>query len=416
MFKHRSFFKDSIFVVDITLSFSIRPHSIARLADRITFVFYSTNEQSVLKPFNHILGQSSMKLHFTISLLALMFLCPNVWAQKQNPSFIYNNQIISYGITRYTPTWEIQPSSAVNSTPHVNSKLFSQNGSSEASALRSLMYAQGEEPQTIRGFSDVQLMDHWKRNRVRMYYRIKYRGCNVFLARLNDHSSRSIMPFKDVSGRWDLDVDFMQDPLFECLQDENFDPFVGRFIGNCSVNIPFDGIEDGHFIDYSGNDVNVPVKGIDIQTGRIGKCARFDHKSFLSIPADKEKATGRFYLDCHINIEESLRNEEEQQVFSSLIAGKGMLLTAKLKEQKVNLVLTMELEDGTKKITRFDVKPGIWFHFNITERNGHLNVSIDGHEETTCHTGASGHAITGQFKAGGPTSAKFKLDELSIGQ
>ncbi|MFT5919791.1 MAG: hypothetical protein ACI9FU_001605, partial [Granulosicoccus sp.] len=176
MFKHRSFFKDSIFVVDITLSFSIRPHSIARLADRITFVFYSTNEQSVLKPFNHILGQSSMKLHFTISLLALMFLCPNVWAQKQNPSFIYNNQIISYGITRYTPTWEIQPSSAVNSTPHVNSKLFSQNGSSEASALRSLMYAQGEEPQTIRGFSDVQLMDHWKRNRVRMYYRIKYRG------------------------------------------------------------------------------------------------------------------------------------------------------------------------------------------------------------------------------------------------
>ena len=380
-----------------------------------TFAGYSTNAPLVLKPLTIILGLTAMKLRLP-ALLILIICCGfQSEAQKQNPSFLYQNRIISYSITRYTPSWEVQAYTEQGSELEAGSKLFKDLKSTQTGALKSLMYLKGFEPTAVKSLTSSELIDHWKRNRVRMYYRIKYQGRNIFLARLNDHSSRSILPFKDQSGIWELDLDFMKDPLFECLQDVNFDPFTGKFLGNSSAAIAFDGIENGLFIDYSGNDTEVPAQGVDLLKGRIGKCARIDSKSTLTIPFGSNTDDRSFFLDCHINLEDAIVNEKQQIVFESQAKYGGIRLTTGSKDGLANFELGFTFENGRRTFVDFSSIADAWFHLNITANDRFISVSIDGSEVSSFQLNRSDVLVAGDLVFGGEESAKFKLDELTTG-
>ena len=356
-----------------------------------------------------------MKLPFTVSLvLVLSGFCG--FAQKQNPSFIHENRIISYSITRYTPTWEIQPETHKDSDVVASSKLFRQVRESQTSALRAMMYDKTSLPSTVSGLEGNALLDHWKRNRIRMYYRIKYKEYNVFLARLNDHNSRSIMPFKDENGKWELDTEFMSEPLFACLQEVSFDPFTGKFMGASKANLSFDGIEDGYFIDYSSNDTKVSAKNVVLITGRIGKCAKIDPRSSFTVPFELTDRAKEFHIDCHLSIDESM-NSENQTLFTSINKnGKGIRVSRSFDENGIaEILLDLDMRNGKTSSITIDSQANTWFHLNISHRNDHLVVQVDGQEVSSIPTSRSGGVIVGNFTAGGEGSARFKVDELNIG-
>lgn len=383
---------------------------------KVSLCEYSTNAPLILKPLLSILGLYGMKLQLVVLLITILGAGYDAKAQKQNPSFLYKNRIISYSITRYTPSWEVQQRTEQNSSLTAESKLFRDLKSTQTSTIRSLMYLKGFEPKAVKSLTNTELIDHWKRNQVRMYFRIKYQGRHVFLAKLNDNTSRSILPFKDHSGTWELDLDFIDDPLFECLQDVNFDPFTGKFLGNCSANISFDGIENGNFIDYSWSDCEVPIRGIDLLKGRIGKCAKIDSKSTLTVPFTYRSANRKFFLDCHLNMENALVNEEELLVFESVLNGKGVGLSAVSAGESVKFKLGFHFVNGRQKNVEFTNKSGAWFHLNITLRDSFVFISIDGLEVSSFKLSHSDKIALGDFMFGGEGSAKFKLDELKIGQ
>ena len=368
-----------------------------------------------MKPFEYDIGLTSMKLPLSVSLVFVLFSFCGL-AQKQNPSFIHQNRIISYSITRYTPAWEIQPETHKDSELVAGSKLFRQVRASQTSALRAMMYDKTALPSAVSDLDDSALLDHWKRNRIRMYFRIKYKGYNVFLARLNDHNSRSIMPFKDVNGKWELDTEFMNEPLFVCLQDVNFDPFTGKFIGESKANLSFDGIENGYFIDYSSNDTKVSAKNVVLVSGRIGKCAKVDSRSSFRVPFGLKDRAKDFHIDCHLSIDESL-NSDNQTLFRSVDNnGKGIRLSRSLDEKGVaQVTLDLDMKNGSKSSITLDSKTNTWFHLNISHRSDHLVVQVDGHEVGSVLTSKSGGIIVGDLTVGGEGSARFRMDELNIG-
>lgn len=348
-------------------------------------------------------------------LYILMLISNEGIAQKQNPSFIYKNSILSYTITRYSPAWEIQPATEENTDIDSGSKLFRQIRADETEALSSMMYK--NVPKALRSLNSIDLIDHWKRNRVRMYYRIRYKGYNVFIARLNDHSSRSILPFKDQEGKWILDTDFMKDPLFSCLQDVNFDPFSGSFLGNTLANITFEQEDNGHFSDYSGNDNHVVNNGADVTIGRIGKCVKVKTSNELSVPAGGIDISHDFHIDAHFNVAKNSVGSEPLIVLSANTndGSSKVEIQVQNKSNGDSEFLVKYFDNGVLKQISSIIPTGRWFHYNLSSRNKILSVTVDGNEVVSASVKRPDKSVVSTFEFGGAGSAEYLLDELHIG-
>lgn len=349
----------------------------------------------------------------TRSLLTLLIVAAffvQAFAQKQSPSFIYQNHVISYNIVRYSPVWEIQDNGVANSEAVVASRLFRNVRTSETQALRSFLFQEKNEPADLKQLEGEEYIADLSSRRINIYYRIDYDGRQIYLATLNKHSSRSIVPFKEVNGRWELDTEFMNDPFFDCLQNNNFNPYTGEFTGRALRSYGFEELNAGKLNDHSGFDVPANAYSASITNGRVGSALQVKGNTKVEIPTDGFESGKQVYLDFHVNIGSALRSEAWRTIIRS--DNNGMVIEYRPKDESSSEVRILLNGTHNSEILH-ELGSEKWYHLNIQIREGKATLKLDGSTKTVVNQPSI--LVPKKFLIQNKENTRFKLDELNIG-
>lgn len=343
-------------------------------------------------------------------LIALCGLLSQAFAQKQSPSLIYKNHVISYNIVRYSPVWQIQDGAENESATQASSKLFRNVRASETSALRSFLFNGDSEPAHLKGLDGSEVLADLRNKIINIYYRIEHNGQEIYLASLNNHTSRSIIPFKNSNGIWKLDIDFMNDPFFECLQHPEFNPYVGEFSGRAFCSYGFEDLESGVFKDHSGYKNDARVKGATVVNGRIGSAVQVSRSTNISFDLAEIESGKQLYVDFHINIGSALESTKWRKVIKA--ENEGVVIEYRPKGENIS-ELRVTIKGSVSKEIQIELAAEKWHHVNFNLKNGIAELSVDGVKKANVN-----HEFIiapNKFVIDGSGGARFKLDELNIG-
>lgn len=343
-------------------------------------------------------------------LIVLCGLLSQALAQKQSPSLIYQNHVISYNIVRYSPVWRIQDGSGNESATQASSKLFRNVRASETSALRSFLFNGDSEPAHLKGLDGSEMLADLSNRIINIYYRIEYKGQEIYLATLNNHASRSIIPFRNSNGIWKLDVDFMNDPFFDCLQHAEFNPYVGEFTGRALCSYGFEDLESGVFKDHSGYKNDAMVKGATVVNGRIGSAVQVNRSTNISFDLAELESGKQLYVDFHINIGSALESSKWRNVIKA--ENEGVVIEYRPKGENRSEFRVTVKGSAVEEI-RIELASEKWHHVNFSLKNGIAELSVDGVKKADVR---HDFILTpSKFVIEGNGGARFKLDELNIG-
>ena len=345
-----------------------------------------------------------------LTLLLIIALMVDSYAQKQSPSLIYQNHVISYNIVRYSPIWEIQEKGVANSEAVVASRLFRNVRVSETQALRSFLFQEENEPADLKQLKGEEYIADLSSKRINIYYRIEYDSRQIYLATLNKHSSRSIMPFKEVNGRWELDTGFMNDPFFECLQNPDFNPYTGEFAGRVMRSYGFEELTAGKLNDHSGSDGQAIASGTAISSGRIGSALQVKGNSTVHIPTDGFESGKQIFLDFHVNIGSALKSKEWRTIIRS--DNDGLVVEYRPKDESFSEVRIVFNGTQSSEILH-ELGSEKWYHINIQVREGKATLKLDGSIKAVVNQPSI--LVPKKFLIQNKENARFKLDELNIG-
>lgn len=343
-------------------------------------------------------------------LIVFCGLLSQAFAQKQSPSLIYKNHVISYNIVRYSPVWEIQEEQEKGTETLASSKLFRNVRASETSALKSFLFNADSEPERLKGLEGREVLADLSNRRINIYYRIEYKGQEIYLATLNDHSSRAIIPFKNSNGTWKLDVDFMNDPFFECLQDTRFSPFSGEFNGRTLCSLGFEDLHSGAFKDHSGFLNHARSKGASIVNGRVGSAVQINNSSNILFDVDGFTSGKKVFVDFHINVGSSLESSKWRPILKS--ENEGLVIEYRPANENLSEV-RISLNGSKSSEIMIDLASEKWHHVNFSLSNGTAILKVDGVKTALTN---HGYILTPEkFIINGQGGARFKLDELNLG-
>ncbi|MCF8461389.1 MAG: hypothetical protein K9G46_11750 [Flavobacteriales bacterium] len=350
-----------------------------------------------------------MKRYLVILFLILYGL--SAFGQSRKVSVIFENRMFNYTVTRYSPAWEIQ-SESQKPVLSENSKLFKKVEDNNVDNLKSLLYSKGFVPKELNGGNGNSMEKYLASKRLVIHYRIQYREHVIFIAHINNSSTRSVIPFKVESGKWLLDPSFADSELFGLLAQPYFDVYTGVFNGQAYSYLAFEEIEkNGGIYDYSGHAINGKSVGGTIVNGRIGGAFKLGQGAKLQIDlVGKNNLNGdRFSLDGHLNIADSYSNTDKKRVIFTVEKQSVIIGEVYVENGFFNVHLI-----GADEIRVPVPKSEIWFHFAVKQAGKKLSLEIDG-EELDAKTITRNDIIEGsRIVFGGEQSIKGSLDEFRI--
>ena len=114
-----------------------------------------------------------------------------------------------------------------------------------------------------------------------------------------------------------MDKDFRNDPFFECLQRNDFNPFSGEFTGRTLGSYGFEELDAGFFHDHSGINAHSSVVNASSVYGRIGSALQVKRSSVIEFPAKDFESGRQIFLDFHLNLGSALPSNAWRTVLRS---------------------------------------------------------------------------------------------------
>lgn len=342
----------------------------------------------------------------TVGLMALG-LVQSV-AQTRSHSFIHNGSLYSYSIQRYTPVWLVQPGKQNEERPMAkDTRFFRDIRENQVEPLKGLLFNASGPKTAAKSASGMN--DYLAQNSIAMYYLVRVGNNNVYLAHLNGSPNRSIIPFKEESGKWTLDVDFAETQLFNLLKDPAFDPFSGKFSGIRHLAIGFEGVENNMLVDHSGREQRSRLNNAAFTAGSVGRAMRISTAS--SAVMEVKAMNGLNSENLFLNVQMNLDWKQSGTVLKGT-SDKGAMvfqLTTSNLKGKMNVTVA-----GAESVI-IDVPVNEWFGLDIQVKGGELVIKVG--DSTVSRTKVSKTTTTSvmNVQSGGNASASGLIDELNIG-
>jgi hypothetical protein len=329
-------------------------------------------------------------------------------AQTRSHSFIHNGNLYSYSIQRYTPVWMVQTGQQMEERPVAkDTRFFRDIRENQVEPLKGLLFNASGPKTTARNASGMN--DYLAQNSISMYYLVRVGNNNVYMAHLNGSPNRSIIPFKEESGKWTLDVDFAETQLFNLLKDLTFDPFGGRFSGIRHLAIGFEGVENNMLVDHSGRQQRSRLNNAAFAAGAVGRAMRINNASSAVI--EVKAMNGLNSENLFLNVQLNLDWKQAGTVLKGT-SDKGAVtveLTASNLKGKLNVAVA-----GAEPVL-IDVPVGQWFGLDVKVQDGELTVSVSDAMVSSSKMSKAASASVMNVQLGGNSSASGLIDELNIG-
>jgi|GEM_PF-3736289 len=329
-------------------------------------------------------------------------------AQTRSHSFILNGNLYSYSIQRYTPVWMVQPGQQQDARPVANdTRFFRDIRENQVEPLKGLLF----NPSGAKGLAKNAsgMNDYLAQNSIVMYYLVRAGNSNVYLAHLNGSPNRSIIPFKEESGKWLLDVDFAETQLFNLLKDPSFDPFYGKYSGIRHLAIGFEGIENGMLVDHSGRGQRSRLNNVAFTTGVVGRAMRLNNASSAAI--EVKPMNGLSSENLYLNAQLNLDWKKAGTVLKGTSDKGSVVMEVSTSSTKGKIYVTVA---GAESVS-VDVPVGQWFSLDFNVHGGELTVKVSDASVSRTKVSKTSVASVMNVQLGGNVSASGLIDELNIG-